>query len=247
MLVKQTSDKKISKYIMLVFFTMPSLWIFRCKLHTCLASQRAGIGHHFLLGLGETCNNKVRRSRFSRSCPSCPLCSAHIPLHKMTLVRLALPIEPPFWRSTVACQLRASCGAPSWESHQRSREGRVSMRSFHILEIVSSSPCSTQPSGKQTWSWTTCYLITLITVPRFSPIGAVDFPADVAAGSLQMEAMDDTDVCPNPCCGHPFGTFSAAMDVPSPKSGRTSTRKQIIFRIRQDTHWTGSKNRPAPA
>jgi len=84
-------------------------------------------------------------------------------------------------------------------------------------------------------------------LPRFSPIGAVDFPADVAARSLQMEAMDDTDVCPNPCCGHPFGTFSAAMDVPSPKSGRTSTRKQIIFSIRQDTHWTGSKNRPAPA
>lgn len=47
---------------MLVFFTMPSLWMFRCKLHTCLASQRAGIGHHFLLGLGETCNKKVPRS-----------------------------------------------------------------------------------------------------------------------------------------------------------------------------------------
>ena len=60
-------------------------------------------------------------------------------------------------------------------------------------------------------------------LPRFSPnisglsIGAVDFPADVAAGS----SMDDMS---KSCCGHPFGTFSAGMDVPSPKSGRTSTQ-----------------------
>ena len=151
LLVIQTSDKNISKYIMLVFiFTMPSFWLFRCKLHTCLASQRAGIGHHFLLGLGETCNKKVRPSRFQEllqlpmlrdpvfGFSSNPLRSVRIILHndKMTLVRLALPIEPPFWRSTVASQLRAGCGGPpSWKSHQRSREGRVSMRSFQIFQI----------------------------------------------------------------------------------------------------------------